>query len=331
MCWCHVIESILFFTLGFLCAGFLALLVAPAFLRRAVRLTRRRIEASVPLTLDEIRADKDRLRAEHAMAVRRLEIAVKDLRERAAGQVVEINRLNEKMKALVAEDGAKQGRIGQLESERRSLQESLAAREGELARQGVELAETRAALREAGEELRRLDELYEEASLNTSSLQIELVAREAEVDKLAGDVSALRNQRKEAEKRVREIGAENKGLVQSLRQEKRKVLDLEQKLAGDMTAISNLEERLERREREIARLRGKDQGQPDQEHGHGDDAALREEIQVLAAQIVSMTARLEGPDSPIPALLGEAASTPEERPTSLADRIRALQQAARSS
>ena len=34
-----MIQSILFFALGFLCAGFLALMVAPAVWRRAVRLT----------------------------------------------------------------------------------------------------------------------------------------------------------------------------------------------------------------------------------------------------------------------------------------------------
>ncbi len=70
-----MIQSILFFALGFLCAGFLALMVAPAVWRRAVRLTRRRIEASVPLSLGEIQADKDRIRAEFAMSIRRLEMA----------------------------------------------------------------------------------------------------------------------------------------------------------------------------------------------------------------------------------------------------------------
>ena len=51
-----MIQLLLYFALGFLCAAFLAALVAPAVWRRAVMLTRRRIEASVPLTLDEIRA-----------------------------------------------------------------------------------------------------------------------------------------------------------------------------------------------------------------------------------------------------------------------------------
>ena len=85
-----MIESILFFSLGFLCAGFLALMVAPALWRRAVVLTRRRIESTVPLSLNEIQADKDRMRAEFAMSTRRLEMSIKSFREKAAGQIVEI-------------------------------------------------------------------------------------------------------------------------------------------------------------------------------------------------------------------------------------------------
>ena len=69
-----MVQSVLFFVLGFLCAGFLALMVAPAIWRRAVALTRKRIEGSIPLTQTEIQADKDRIRAEYAKSTRRLKL-----------------------------------------------------------------------------------------------------------------------------------------------------------------------------------------------------------------------------------------------------------------
>ena len=102
-----MIQPILFFTLGFLCAGFLALMIGPAVWRRAVNLTRRRIEASVPLTLNEIHADKDKMRAEFAMSTRRLEMSVKAFKEKAASQVMEITRSREELKRLAEEDSAK--------------------------------------------------------------------------------------------------------------------------------------------------------------------------------------------------------------------------------
>ncbi|TIV95442.1 MAG: hypothetical protein E5V85_20875, partial [Mesorhizobium sp.] len=75
-----MVQSILFFALGFLCAVFLVSLIAPAVWRRAVVLTRRRLEASMPLTPAEILAEKDRVRAEFAMNTRRLEMNIKSLK-----------------------------------------------------------------------------------------------------------------------------------------------------------------------------------------------------------------------------------------------------------
>ena len=95
-----MLESGLFFILGFLCSALLALMVAPAIWRRAVVQTRQRIESSVPLTLNEIQADKDQLRAEFAMSTRRLEVSLDELKERAAEQMIEINRRRDEALAL---------------------------------------------------------------------------------------------------------------------------------------------------------------------------------------------------------------------------------------
>ena len=78
-----ILEAVLYFVLGFLSAALLALMVAPAIWNRAVVLTKKRIESSVPLTLNEIQADKDQLRAEFAMSTRRLEMSVEELKNKA--------------------------------------------------------------------------------------------------------------------------------------------------------------------------------------------------------------------------------------------------------
>ncbi len=64
-----------------------------------------------------------------------------------------------------------------------------------------------------------------------------------------------------------------------------------------------------------------------------DSAVLREQIADLAAEVVNLTALLEGPDSPVWKALDEApARSPEETSApseaSLAGRIRALRDAA---
>jgi len=51
----------MYFALGLLVAGLLALAVMPAVWRRAVRLTKKRIEAATPITMAEFRAGSTRL------------------------------------------------------------------------------------------------------------------------------------------------------------------------------------------------------------------------------------------------------------------------------
>jgi hypothetical protein len=118
-----VIENIMYFALGLLVAGLVSLIILPAVWKRAVRLTKRRIEAATPITMAEFRADKDQLRAEFALSTRRLEMNVEALRKRLAEQLGDVNQ--------------KRSDLGQLKAERdkhMAVVRELEAREAELAR-----------------------------------------------------------------------------------------------------------------------------------------------------------------------------------------------------
>lgn len=381
-----MVQSVLFFALGFLCAGFLALIVAPAVWRRAVSLTRRRIEASIPLTQAEIQADKDRIRAEYAMSTRRLEMNVKALREKAAEQLVEINRGREALKGLAVERTDKNHALAELGAKNEALRQ----REEELHQLSERLKETERKLEKRALELEKLEHMYDDASFSSSSRQIELVARESELQKLASDISLLRGQRKEADRRHQEIAAESKAARDALKAEKKRAAELDKKVERLLATLADREDKLDRREKELVRLREKAKaedgapalrlvGRPD-EAGRDDEAArrddldqaiakldsdrerlearltalarenkrlkadlgavassgsangsaaLREQMNELAAEVVHLTAKLEGPDSPIAkALAGAQDSRSDGGDLSLADRVRALQKAA---
>ncbi|MFM9846883.1 MAG: hypothetical protein ACKVP3_06965 [Hyphomicrobiaceae bacterium] len=112
------IQSAMLITLGFLAASLLALLFAPVFWRRAVRLTTRRMTEAMPLTEAEIQADKDRLRAEHAIRVHRLESQAEQVQMAMARQKIDLSRRDSDINAL-------QGTLERLQSE---LEEALNAR-----------------------------------------------------------------------------------------------------------------------------------------------------------------------------------------------------------
>src|SRR3954451_20083175 len=98
-----VIENIMDFALGAMVAGLLALIIIPAVWKRAVRLTKRRIEAATPITMAEFRADKDQLRAEFALTTRKLEMTIETLRKRLSDQITDVDRKRTDLGALKAE------------------------------------------------------------------------------------------------------------------------------------------------------------------------------------------------------------------------------------
>ncbi|MEO3997854.1 hypothetical protein [Mesorhizobium sp. CAU 1732] len=364
-----MIQTTLFFILGFLSAGLLALMVAPAIWRRAVVLTRRRVEASIPMTLDQIQADKDRLRAEFAMSTRRLEMSEKASREKAANQFIEINRNQDELKRIGRERDEKQQVIGKLEGDIEATRAELSKRDEQAQRLFERLAEAERELEKRGLEIENLGRMYDEASFSASGRQIEMVAQENRIEQLSDDLSKLRGERKEADRRVREIAAENKTLKEAQRNDQRKISGLEKRVERLMAELSDREEKLDRRERELARLRGTepaDNGDPDlnerlesrlatltrenkklraeldeaqgstlaeQDEERTAEAVLREQIQELAAEVVHLTAMLDEPDSPIRTALEKASSdggAGKSEVLSLADRIRALQDAAKN-
>ena len=88
------------FTLGFLLAGLLALTIAPAFWRRALRLSTRRLEMLLPLSSREIIAERDLLRAEFAVDRRKFEQRAETLNAVHIVDMAELGRLKAQFVAL---------------------------------------------------------------------------------------------------------------------------------------------------------------------------------------------------------------------------------------
>jgi len=313
-----VIESALFFILGFLSAAFLAALVAPSIWRRATILTRRRVETEVPLTLNEIEADKDSLRAEYAMAVRKLEMRLKALNEKYAEKKIELGASHEQLKRLSA-----------LERELEELRERQEEGERQLAATSNALAQAEQNLDQHRGELEMLQLRHSELSSLADTLRIEIAVRETELGRLTGELDDMRHDRRKIDATQRELSAEAKTAQAALASERKRNAALEKKLERLLANLTDAREKLERRESELARLRKggaaakvKPEARTDQARA---DAALREQMQELTAEVVAMTAEREGPQSPIHRALEQAEEkSVKDAPESLASRIRSL-------
>ena len=111
-----MIESIMYFATGFLLASLIALVVSPLIHARAVRLTKRRLEAALPQSIAEIQADKDELRAEFAMSTRRLEMTIEQLKNKGTRELAELGKKGDVINLLKVERDAQQVEINALKN-----------------------------------------------------------------------------------------------------------------------------------------------------------------------------------------------------------------------
>ena len=87
-----LIEQAMYFALGLLVAGLVMLMFLPAFWRRAMRLSMRRLQMLAPLSREDAIAERDLLRAEFALRERRLEQEMAAIRASKTQDLIDIGR-----------------------------------------------------------------------------------------------------------------------------------------------------------------------------------------------------------------------------------------------
>jgi chromosome segregation ATPase len=159
-----LVENIMYFALGLLVAGLIGLIIMPAVWQRAVRLTKKRIEAATPITMAEFRADKDQLRAEFALSTRRLEMNVEALRRRLADQLRDINRRKTEVGSMKGERDSHLTIVRELEEREAELRRRIL----ELEKDGADIAQKlRMRDREYAEKVTQLEAARESMRGNT--------------------------------------------------------------------------------------------------------------------------------------------------------------------
>jgi chromosome segregation ATPase len=413
-----MIEPIMYLAIGFLVAMLLGLTIVPLVHNRAVRLTTRRMEAATPLSMAEIQADKDQLRAEFAMSARRLEMSVDQLKHKTTSQLAELGKKTDAINRLKLELGEKNATIFSLEAREKAVKEQLRATEEEFATKTEALRQAEKALADKQSELARLNAELNDRSVMAESRQVELVAVHTQIDALktkvgeaekefAATQARLESERRQSETASREL-SEARARVENLSQ---RVTDLDRQLIAQVkeaellgNRVNDLEQRLStqgkllaERDYEVTQLRqARDAAErtikelrdelaqtnsgswPALERLKADKAAVEEQLRVarderaklqrdiqaiqhqaesswatermenallrerindIAAEVAKLAIQLEGPNSPIEALLAAEPAKPAndvaagaaangaaaETGGTLAERIRALQ------
>ncbi len=189
------------FTLGVLTTGLLALAALPAIWRRAVRLSTARLSRLVPLSSEEIAAERDHIRAAHAVELRRTEQKLERVDAARAALLSEEGRLSTRIVALEQEGSLARERIGVLEAEAKDLRWDLNeawANDGASAlalHAATELAQKRwleAAVLERDKQ--KLEQRVDQDRGSLAALETRLLGANTRNEDLGQDLAALRRE-----------------------------------------------------------------------------------------------------------------------------------------
>ncbi|MEO1745895.1 MAG: hypothetical protein AAFR13_05120 [Pseudomonadota bacterium] len=288
-----MVGSAVFFVLGALSAFLLALLIAPAVWRRAVYLTQKRIESAVPLTVNELQADKDRLRAEHAVTLKKVDSNLKDQRDRNTKLAAELADLQAQVRSLDERLEAREATIVQLRNTLAETEGHLLAKSDEL---DVLTAENRAMSADLSarvSELELVSRARDEFDTKASVLGEKLTAAVATEATLRAALDAAKERRRDDQAKAREARRSVSESSQMAKSEHKRAEALDERLQKAISRASDLEEKLTRREKEIARLRDERSGELaeiDEMERRAIDA--EDERQALERELADLTLRL---------------------------------------
>jgi hypothetical protein len=280
--------------LGFLAASLLGLLVASAFWSRAVRLTTARIKQSMPVSEPEIKADRDRLRAEYAIKVHKLEMQLEQAKLFRARQIIDMNRRDASVATLESNVMELKAGLEENQNARRVLEQTVADR---LPKVEARLAEARRLLFNRDREIAELattakrnkQALEEQSSINAQkNVQIERLttalttrgggrSRQAQGDGIEGEI-ALRSEIEV----LRNKTSEQALLIDRLQRRLSPALTAQAKLAAPVQTESDTERvkrDLSEAEAAINSVRAATAGE-----GDARSAALEREIRTLTAK-----------------------------------------------
>jgi chromosome segregation ATPase len=232
-----MIEPIMYLAIGFLVSMLFGLMIVPLVHNRAVRLTTKRLEAATPLSMAEIQADKDQLRAEFAMSARRLEMSVDQLRNKTTSQLAELGKKSDAINRMKIELSDKTATIFSLEAREKAIKDQMRVTEEEFAAKTQLLRGAETALIDKQAELAKLNHDLSDKSMVAETRQVELISVRTQIEALqsrVGDAekefsetqARLEQQRGQSDAASREL-AEARERVESLNH---RVTDLDRQL-----------------------------------------------------------------------------------------------------
>ncbi|AOF91114.1 hypothetical protein [Sinorhizobium sp. RAC02] len=252
-----MIEYALLFALGFLAATLTGLLVAPAIQKRIVKFTEARMKATMPLSPQEVRAQKDMARAAFATENARLSQSVRREREKHTLEMVRNEKLLAQAAAIGTENAELHAQLADMNIEAGDMRSAL--RREELKSEQLKVALTTADREARGRsaEVDKLNSSIEHLRADIDDMKIDLATRDTAMENLKSRIGNLKDERDKLREDLKSTSQNAKALEVRLAQEEARVRQMETRLTRELAGSADKDNAIERRIAEVNRLRDK--------------------------------------------------------------------------
>ena len=229
--------------LGFLTAAMLTLLFLPAVWRRAQRLARRRLEMQLPLSVDEIVAERDQLRAGFAVEQRRREQKYEALLTARGEDAAELGRRASALADLAAAGDTLRTDLSTLAARGAETARLLADTQAEAGALGIALYDSEG-LRERREDvLRGLESAHQILQITSGQQHVALYELESRLRQSETTLKATESKLQTVSQEARKRAEENEILTTERDQGKAQALFFQQRrdaLQAELAALGEI-------------------------------------------------------------------------------------------
>jgi predicted RNase H-like nuclease (RuvC/YqgF family) len=252
-----LIEFALLFALGFLTAAILGLMAAPVVHKRIVRFAEDRLKATMPLSPQEVRAQKDAARAGYAAENARTSQTLKRERDKNVALMLKNESMLQQARQIAGENADLHAQIAEMNVEAADLRSSTRQLEQNIERLKATLAEVERDNVKKGIDIKTLTRQVEHLNTDLDSLKIDSATYDTEAENLKTRIAGLRDEREILRNELRAESTKARELEVRLARDETRIRQFEAKLAREIAENADKDNFLERRQLEIERLKAK--------------------------------------------------------------------------
>nr|WP_255647571.1 hypothetical protein [Ensifer sp. IC4062] len=232
-------------------------MIAPAIQRRIVRFAEDRLKATMPLSPQEVRAQRDAVRATYAAENAKVQQALRRERDKSVTLMLQNENTLREARRLAGENADLQAQLADMNVAAADMRSTVRQLEQRLEQMKATFETSEKDNGTKSDTIRTLNGKVDKHTADIDNLRIDLAARETEIEHLKSRLAALHDERQALRGDLKAENARAREMELRLSKDEARIRQLEAAVARDAAINAQRENALARRAEEIEKLKAR--------------------------------------------------------------------------